>query len=340
MHMSKISIIIPVYNAESYLNRCIDSILTQTFIDFDVILIDDGSRDQSLAICTNYSKRDPRIHIICQENCGPSTARNKGIDWAFSESNSEFIVFVDCDDCLHPQFLEYMYYAIKHHTVEIAMSRHAYIAAGQKFSCNGLYHRCQCEEMSAEDLMLSQTSGFNYVWGKIFTKSCFSSLRFPENVTFGEDNLVVFKVIFEYNRVVFVDNILYYYFYTSTGITKSPWTPKSLDVFVGIRAQLNYYAKHGFVKAYEKEIELYVQQYAYQIHRILEDKVNFSVNRPYMRKMQREMNALIRSSNRNFKGQFYLYEALHPVKSKFLKLLSKLKRIIKIFILICCLILC
>ena len=87
--MSKISVIVPIYNVENYLNRCIDSILAQTFTDFELILVDDGSPDNCGIICDEYAEKDSLIHVIHKENGGLSDARNAGIDWAFEHSNSE-----------------------------------------------------------------------------------------------------------------------------------------------------------------------------------------------------------------------------------------------------------
>ena len=115
--MSKISIIVPVYNVESYLARCINSILAQTFQDFDLILVDDGSPDRSGHICDEYAAHESRIHVIHQKNGGLSVARNTGIEWAFEKSNSRWISFIDSDDWIHPKYLEVLYSAvIRDHT--------------------------------------------------------------------------------------------------------------------------------------------------------------------------------------------------------------------------------
>ena len=93
--MAQISVIVPVYKVEAYLHRCVDSILRQTCRDFELILVDDGSPDNCPAICDEYAALDPRVRVIHQENGGLSAARNAGIDWAFANSNSQWITFVD-----------------------------------------------------------------------------------------------------------------------------------------------------------------------------------------------------------------------------------------------------
>ena len=104
--MSQISVIVPVYKVEAYLPACIDSILAQTFTDFELILIDDGSPDHCGTICDEYAKKDVRIHVIHQENGGLSAARNAGIDWVFKNSDSQWITFVDSDDMIISGMLE------------------------------------------------------------------------------------------------------------------------------------------------------------------------------------------------------------------------------------------
>ena len=103
--MALISVIVPVYNVEAYLVRCIDSILVQSFEDFELFLIDDGSPDRCGAICDEYAKRDKRIHVIHQQNKGLSEARNAGIECAL-HSDSEWITFIDSDDWVHPKYLQ------------------------------------------------------------------------------------------------------------------------------------------------------------------------------------------------------------------------------------------
>ena len=111
--MSEISVIVPVYNVEDYLERCIDSILAQTFQNFDLILIDDGSPDRCGEICDNYAKMDNRVVVIHQENGGLAHARNRGIEWTLSNSDTKWICFIDSDDWINKTYLEGLYEAAK-----------------------------------------------------------------------------------------------------------------------------------------------------------------------------------------------------------------------------------
>ena len=106
--MPVISVIVPIYKVEPYLRKCIDSVLAQTFTDFELILVDDGSPDNCGAICDEYAAKDDRIRVIHQENRGLSAARNAGIDWAFAHSDSQWLTFIDSDDIVAPDFLAKM----------------------------------------------------------------------------------------------------------------------------------------------------------------------------------------------------------------------------------------
>ena len=122
--MPQISVIVPVYKVELYIRRCIDSILAQTFSDYELILVDDGSPDKCGAVCDEYAKQDNRIHVLHQENAGLSVARNTGIDWTFSHSDSKWLTFIDSDDWVHPRYLEALFLAVQKTGLPLATVAH------------------------------------------------------------------------------------------------------------------------------------------------------------------------------------------------------------------------
>ena len=131
----KVSVIVPVYNVEKYIRHCIESIINQEFTDFEVILVNDGSKDASGAICDEYARRDERVHVIHQKNGGLSAARNAGMDWMYANSDSQWIAFADSDDWIHPDFLQRLYSAAKKHDCKIS-------ACG--FFRTGAFWKCRC----------------------------------------------------------------------------------------------------------------------------------------------------------------------------------------------------
>ena len=110
--MADICVIVPVYQVEEYLSKCVESILSQTFGDFLLILVDDGSHDNSGRICDWYAQRDKRVYVIHQKNSGLSSARNAGITYAMREKACNWISFIDSDDWVHPRYLEYLLEAV------------------------------------------------------------------------------------------------------------------------------------------------------------------------------------------------------------------------------------
>lgn len=328
---ASVCIIIPVYNAAPFLARCVSSILSQSFPAFDMILVDDGSTDSSGELCDSYSESDSRIHVIHQENAGPSAARNAGLDWAFRNSASSYLTFVDSDDCLHPQYLELLFRAIG--DADLCACRHQYISLGNSLPPAQQYSDLHPVSLSAEDYLLRATDSFNYAWAKLFKIDCFRNVRYPLDVSFGEDNLVIYKVLFDANQIRFIDERLYYYFFNPTGITKSPWNPKSLAVFDGIRQQLDFYQTHGFQRAYQKELELYAQQYAYQIHRISENRESQRQYKSILASMRSELRSLIsRSPSLNMNDNPYWYEALYPQTARAKRNFRKLCKLIRSYI--------
>ena len=123
--MPAISVIVPVYKVEKYIHRCVDSILGQTFTDYELILVDDGSPDNCGAICDEYAVKDSRIVVIHQENGGLSAARNTGIDWSFANSDSRWLTFIDSDDWVHPEYLQRLLAAAVEHNVSVSICGYA-----------------------------------------------------------------------------------------------------------------------------------------------------------------------------------------------------------------------
>ena len=121
--MATVSIVVPVYKVEKYLKRCVDSILAQTFTDYELILVDDGSPDNCPEICDELAEKHSQIYVIHQKNGGLSAARNSGIEWALKNSESEWITFIDSDDWIHPQYLESMLNANLRNNTQVCMGQ-------------------------------------------------------------------------------------------------------------------------------------------------------------------------------------------------------------------------
>lgn len=201
--MPKISVIVPVYNAEKYLRRCVDSILAQTFTDFELLLIDDGSKDNSLEICNEYAANDTRVKVFHKENGGASSARNVGLEFA----QGDFIMFCDSDDEL------------------VANSGFGHIAKDIDLIVYGfdMERDSHVNQIRYEEGYKTKLAAFKYlltmpmpgsVWNKVFRKSIITdnNLYFNTDLFFREDEEFLLRYLAVINNVYFSRSILYMYY--------------------------------------------------------------------------------------------------------------------------------
>lgn len=245
--MPEISVIVPVYNVEQYLNRCVDSILAQTYRDYELILVNDGSTDNSGSICEEYAKKDSRIRVFHKENGGQSSARNMALDWVFANSDSQWIHFVDSDDWIHPQMLELLRKAVLENDVKIGAVGH--------FDTHGITPgvdttACGFELYTPEEYYNSRNMNAVMPVAKLYHKNCFSDIRYPVG-KIHEDAATSFRLLFAEKKIAVSDAALYYYFQNPEGTTKSPWSLKRLDAIDAVKAQISFFKEAGYKKAYE-----------------------------------------------------------------------------------------
>ena len=175
--MAEVSIIVPVYQVENYLHKCVDSILAQTFTDFELILVDDGSKDRSGQICDEYAEMDERVKVIHKENSGPSDTRNRGIE----QAAGNYFMFVDSDDYIAPTMVECLYQSILKENADIAACNFLYSFEddrNQDFSTN-----IQWEVVSGAEIFYNRKNDrscgyWTVVWNKLYKSKVFGKLRF------------------------------------------------------------------------------------------------------------------------------------------------------------------
>ncbi len=181
----KISIVVPCYNIDNYIEKCIESIRCQTYDNLEIILIDDGSVDRSPDICDYYGKKDNRIVVIHRENGGLSAARNTGIEMA----TGEFLYFVDGDDLIHPKCIEKLYYIIKHNKSDIALCRTYAFLDETKIPmklCKEKVKVYTGREMCRRLMFNDNGSDGTIIWNKLYRKSLFNNIRFPEGMIYED----------------------------------------------------------------------------------------------------------------------------------------------------------
>lgn len=202
-----ISVIIPVYKVQEYLDRCIESVVTQTYRNLEIIIIDDGSPDECPAMCDRWAAKDDRISVIHKENEGVSIARNVGL----KEAKGAWISFVDSDDWLHPQFFELLLHQAHQSIADVIVSDHLRteeVVSFEKYSISDI----KFSRMTI-DGVFHNSHVRNYVWGKIYKAELLRDKAFDEEISFGEDalfNVTVFRT--EGIEVYYTSEKLYFYY--------------------------------------------------------------------------------------------------------------------------------
>lgn len=218
-----ISIIIPAYNVEEYISKCIDSILNQTYKNLEIILVDDGSIDKSGKICDFYKEKDNRIKVIHKENGGLSDARNTGI----RESTGKYISFIDSDDYVDNTYIEELYNLILNDNVDMAITSHKII--GSKIKAK--YKRSKFTETKEKilDKMLYDEDVDVSAWGKLYNKKLFDNVEFPKGRLY-EDTATFYKLVDKCDYIS-VNNIpTYNYVIRSNSISQNSFSIKKLDI--------------------------------------------------------------------------------------------------------------
>ena len=271
--MPKISVIVPVYNVEKYLNRCIDSILNQTFKDFELILVNDGSTDNSGKICDDYAIRDKRIRVIHKENGGLSSARNIGI----KNSKGNYLGFVDSDDYIHPNMYEILYNSCKAYNAEIS------ICSFKKVYENDIVDyvidsNTYIEEYDNLEALhkLFDENGVQFViaCNKLYKKEIFDDLEYPIN-KIHEDDFIIHKVLYKSKKIIYIYEYLYYYFQRSDSIINTEFNIKKIDGLEAYLDRISFFKSIKNKELTEKAEFLYSREF-FRIYYKLKNEVKSS----------------------------------------------------------------
>lgn len=223
-----ISIIIPVYKVEKYIKRCLDSVVNQTYKNLEIILVDDGTPDNSGKICDEYAKKDKRIKIIHKENGGVSDARNKGIE----QATGKYIGFVDSDDYIDVNMYEILKNTIEKENADIASCKYVRFAEyvefdSQKYDKKTIEYNQ--EEYMKKFFKIGTQECVYYPWNKLYKKSIICSDQYPKGLT-SEDVVGTYKALLKAKKIVEINYPYYYYFYNKKSITGSKFSNKDLDL--------------------------------------------------------------------------------------------------------------
>ena len=254
-----ISIIVPIYQVELYLEKCIDSIINQTYKNLEIILIDDGSPDRCGAICDEYALHDDRVTVIHSENGGLSAARNRGL--ALCEG--EYVLFVDSDDWVEPDFCESALSQLLENNVRLLVFGHkgVYEKPGKEpvtkiFTVKNPIRLAASQAMR---YVLGGNTVYNYMCNKIYDRKLFDGIEFPVGRVF-EDNDVTYRVVHRAGDIFISDRVLYYYRRQETSISYLWNKPKNIkDRFQIWRKRLEFLKVH-----YPEHVNLQIVRLAYE----------------------------------------------------------------------------
>lgn len=209
----EISIIIPVYGVEKYIVKCIESIKQQTFTDFEVILVNDGTKDDSVAVAENGIAGDKRFIILNKENGGQGSARNLGLD----KARGNYIAFIDSDDYVEPRFLQAMYEKVTEENADVCTCDVHYV--DEQENIVRAFRNAPRTYKQENDYLMAKWYISNFMWDKLFKKHVFNGYRFDTSLRTNEDVYLLFEMIYE-KRIVSVDEFLYNYLQRSAATSK------------------------------------------------------------------------------------------------------------------------
>ncbi|WBW98616.1 glycosyltransferase family 2 protein [Oceanirhabdus sp. W0125-5] len=285
--MSEISIVVPVYNVERYLRKCISSILEQSFKDFELILVDDGSTDNSGRICDEYKEKDSRIKVIHQENSGLSAARNIGIQ----TSEGKYITFIDSDDFIHPNMLEVLYNNLHTNKADISICDYNIVyedkEVTKEFSNNNTKVYSNIE--AVKKIVEKSKASMIVACGKLYRRNLFCDIRYPVG-KYHEDEFVTYKLLYKSTKVVVTDAKLYYYLQRSNSITGSTYSIKRLEKLEALEEgikffkneennELTYLAEFRYL--FNIQIAYYRVKYEMNYNKEIMDKLKIQYNQKF-----------------------------------------------------------
>lgn len=290
-----VSVIVPVYKVEPYLRRCVDSILNQSFSDFELILVDDGSPDNCGAICDEYAAKDSRVHVIHQENGGLSAARNAGIDWVFEHGDSRWIAFIDSDDWVHRDYLKLLFTAAVDLKAGVAMGGYHWIS---NYCEDADLSDAKPKVMNAEQAITEYYAICTPAWGKIIRKDLIADLRFPVGKLY-EDAFVTHKFIFAAKQVAIYEEKLCYYYNNPNSITRTKWSDRKLDSIEAHELRLQYFMQHGYRKAYDREREIYVEELTDKILHVINSQTQKDEHQKTLNMLREKLRTALKDARKD-----------------------------------------
>lgn len=266
-YMPLISIIVPVYNVEKYLGECIDSIINQDYNNIEIILVNDGSTDNSWEICKRYSNKYKNVRAYNKKNSGLSDTRNFGIN----KATGEFISFVDSDDLVSPHMVSCLYKLIKKNNCDISVCSIFHFTDNKKIVFSNILHEKIYSSEEALYEFLYQKSISPSSCGKLYRKHLFNVLQFPNGLKF-EDDAIMYKLLDMSNSISYCNGKLYGYRHRCDSITTSKFSDKDFDIITIGNDILNYFEG--------KSLKIYKAAVCFQVTNAL--RIYLSATKEYL----------------------------------------------------------
>lgn len=268
-----VSIIVPIYKVERYLQQCINSICEQTYEFLQIILVDDGSPDDCGKICDINAERDSRIVVIHKENGGLSSARNAGLDVA----EGEYVSFVDADDTIHPQFIEILLGLCLQYECDIAQCDYLTVAEDSiKLPINTVQSIKLYNNKQAIYKMCctNEAAKYTIAWNKVYKKELFRDIRYPLG-KIHEDEFTTYLLLWKVRKIAVINLYLYYYLQRETSIMGSAFSVKKLEALAAFKERLEFLKNKQLWEEYEGTLRtMVVLNKKYDI--LLKENVNDS----------------------------------------------------------------
>ena len=278
-----ISIIIPVYNVEAYLRRCIDSVISQTYKNLEIILVDDGSTDTSGKICDEYAQKDMRINVIHKENGGLSDARNVGIDLA----SGEYFAFIDSDDYVCMDYIDKLLNAILIGNADIAFCSYIKVSDKKYKKLRNFPEKFQY--FSSEEMLRNWHGKYKHIetvaWNKLYKSSLFldSGIRYPKGY-YNEDVQTTHLLVKESGKIAITNQILYFYVQRNDSIMGKITRKKLVDAIASQDIRLNFFYSNHYEDAYKRLLVKYLKYCILMCVKVGDKKIKQDMYAKYLEK--------------------------------------------------------
>lgn len=298
-----VSIIVPVYNVEKYLGKCLDSLINQTYRNLQIILVDDGSRDSSGTICDRYASQDNRIQVIHKKQSGVSAARNTGLEAV----NGSYICFADSDDWIDEKMIETMYENMVEEKAQISIIGYDMVwedGRSQKKSDENAYYVWNQREAIVQWMTQKIFKGF--MCDKMFAKEIFTGIRFPENRSYMEDVTIGLDLFAKAETVVYSGKIGYHYRQRQGSATNSGFQERELLGITEAEKMIRFSEEHQGIYDNEAYSRLLINVYTILERIVLTGSKKDKERIPELKKMLREYKGYVKGGAVNRYTQSFI----------------------------------